>query len=135
MEVVQRTERAREVVVDESTRAAHAFETDLHEDAGGVLDVVDGRLNELPDLPQLREHTACAFGQRRIVEQRLAGEAGREDFRVVLRISFPCPDLFELEESRPDACLERWTLEPLGIGQTGGIYGAQAAREPSKIPD
>ena len=96
-------EGARQVFVDEPQRAAHALQPDLDEDAGRILDVVAGRLDHARHLAKLREHAARPLGERRVVEQRLPGEAGRQDVGVVLRTPLPGPDLLELEQPRTDA--------------------------------
>ena len=82
-------ERARQIVVDELQRAAHRLDADLDEDAGRILDVVARRLNQARRLPQLRQHAAGALGRRRVREQRLAGQARREDVGVELRVASP----------------------------------------------
>ena len=64
-------------------RAAHRLEADLDEDAGRVLDVVARRLDQPRRLPQLRQHAAGPFGQRRVVNSTCAGEARRQDVGVV----------------------------------------------------
>ena len=46
---------------------------------GGILDVVARGLHQPRHLAQLRHDPAGAFGQRRVGEQRLAGQAGGED--------------------------------------------------------
>src|SRR5438045_8931114 len=113
MQVPEIAERARKILIDEPERAAYAFEPDLHVNAGRIFDVVARGLHQPRDLAQLREHPACALGERRVVEQRLPGEARREDVGVLLRASLPAPDLLELEETRPDACVQRRTLQAL----------------------
>ena len=117
VQIVEIAERARQILVDEPQRAAHALEADLDEDAGRILDVVARRLHQPRHLPQLRQHAAGALGERRVVEQRLAGQAGRQDVGVVLGAALPGPDLLELEQPRADVRVERRPLEPLDVGQ------------------
>ena len=102
---------------------------------GGILDVVARRLDEPRHLTQLRQHAAGALGQRRVIEQRLTGEARGEHVGVMLRAAFPWPNLFEVEEPRADAGVERRPFEPLGVGQPSGIDGRQAARKPTEVAD
>ena len=102
VQVVDARERARQIVVDELQRAAHRLDADLDEDAGRILDVVARRLNEPRRLPQLREHAPRALGRRRVREERLAGEARREDVGVELRVLLPGADLLELEHAAAD---------------------------------
>ena len=135
VQVVEPREGPRQIVVDEALRAAHAFEADLDEDAGRVLDVVARRLNQPRYLAELRRDVPGPLRQRRVLEQRLAGEAGRDEVRVVLGAPLPGADLFELEEPRPDRGLDRRPLEPLGIGEARGIDGGQPPRERAEIAD
>ena len=78
---------------------------------------------------------ARALGQRRVVEQHLPGEAGREQIAVVLRIALPRADGLELEQPGADVGVERRPLEPLGVGQPRGIDRGEPAREPAEIAD
>ena len=100
VQVVDVGERARQVVVDELQRAAHRLDADLDEDAGRVLDVVARGLDQPRRLAQLRQHAARALGRRRVREERLAGEARREEVGVELRVALPGADRFELEHAR-----------------------------------
>ena len=93
--------------------AAHRLDADLDEDAGRILDVVARRLNQARRLAQLRQHAARALGGRRVGEQRLAGEARREDVGVELRVALPGADVLELEHARPQVRGEHAVLEPL----------------------
>ena len=129
VQIAQIAERPRQVVVDEPERPADALEPHLHEDARRILDVIARRLHEPRHLPELREDAPGPLGQRRIVEQRLTGEARRQHIGVMLNASFPAPDLFELEQPRPDVRLEGGALDPLDVGQPGGIDGRQPASE------
>ncbi len=92
-------EGARQIVVDETQRAAQALEADLDEDARGILDVVARGLHQPRHLPQLREHAPRALGERRVVEERLAGQAGRQRVGVELRAALPGADVFQLEDA------------------------------------
>ena len=83
-------------------RAAHRLDADLDEDAGRLLDVVAGRLNQSRRLAQLRQHAAGAFGRRRVREQHLPGQARGQQVGVVLRMALPGPDLLELEDPAAD---------------------------------
>ena len=131
MEVVEAAERARQIVVDEAQRAAHALEPDLHEDAGGILDVVARRLDQPRHLAQLREHAAGALGERRVVEQRLPGEARREQVGVVLRVALPRPDLFELEEpARMFASSAGRSSRSMSVRRVGSIAARRRAKPP-----
>ena len=56
------------------------LEADLDEDAGRILDVVAGGLDQARHLPQLREHAAGALGFRRV--GRRAPGAARLDARM-----------------------------------------------------
>ena len=133
MQVVEVRECPRQVVVDESERAAKALETDLHEDARRILDVFACRLHQPRRLPQLGEDAPRALGERGVVEERLAGEAGRQHFGVELRAALPGADLFELEEARADARFERRSLEPLDVGQPAGSMAASRLAKPPSV--
>jgi hypothetical protein len=135
MQVAQVAECARQVIVYEALRAAHALEADLHVDARGILDVVARGLDDARDLAQLRQDAPSPLGERRVVEERLPGQARRDDVRIVLRAALPRPDLLELEQAGTDARLERGALQPLDVRQARRVDGSQASRETSKIPD
>src|SRR5262245_63934505 len=94
--VVDARERARQIVVDELLRAAEGLDADLDEYARRILDVVARGLDEARNLPQLREDAAGPIRRRRMREQRLAGQARRDDVSVKLRVLLPGPHLFEL---------------------------------------
>ena len=108
---------------------------DLDEDAGRFLDVVAGGLHEARHLAQLRDDPPGPLRQGRVVEQRLTGEAGRDDVGVELRIALPGPDPFELEEPGADAVLERRSLEPLDVGQPAGVDGREPTGEGPEVAD
>ena len=133
--VVEAAERARQVVVDEPQRAAQALETDLHENAGRVLDVVARRLHQPGHLAQLRHDPAGAFGQRCVGEERLAGQAGRENVGIVLGAPLPRPHRLELEEPRTDVGVERRPLQPLDVGQPCRVDGGEAPGEGTELAD
>ena len=140
VQIAKIAERARQILVDEAQRPAHALEPDLDVDAGGIFDVVARRLNEPRHLAQLRKHAARALGQRRVVEDRLAGQARREDVGVELRAALPRAHLFQLEQPRAQACVERGTLQPferaldaLHRRQAGRVDRRKPARESSEI--
>ena len=135
MQVVEPAERARQIVVDELQRAAQALEADLHEDARRILDVVARGLHQPRDLSQLRDDPPGALGERRVGEQRLSGQARREDVGVVLRAALPGADRFELEQPRADVGVERRPLEAFGVGQARRIDGGETPREGAELPD
>ena len=128
MQIVHARERARQIVFDELQRAAHRLDADLDEDAGRLLDVVARGLNEARRLAQLRQDAARALGGRRVREERLAGEARREDVRVVLRVPLPRADVFELEHPRLQVRGEHPVLEPLDAGQRVAVDLVEAAQ-------
>ena len=101
VEVVDVTQRARQVALDEAQRALERVDADLHEDAGRVLDVVARRLQQSRGLPQLGQDPAGAFGGRRVGEDGLGGQARREDVRVEMRVALPGAHVLELEQPRP----------------------------------
>ena len=80
-------------------------------------------------------HPPRALGKRRVVEQRLPGEAGREDVGVMLRVALPRPDLFQLEQPSPEARLEHRPLEPLDVGQPRRVDRGQATSQAAEVPD
>ncbi len=135
MQVAEVAERPRQVVLDEAERPAQAFEPDLDEDAGRILDVVARGLHQPRDLAQLREDAARAFRERGVVEERLAGEAGGERVGEELRAALPGADRLELEEPRPDARLEGRPFEPLDVGQPGGVDGGEPPGKPAERAD
>ncbi len=124
-----------QVVLDEAERPAEAFEPDLDEDAGRILDVVARRLHQAWDLAQLRQDAPRAFRERGIVEERLASQAGGERVGKELRAALPGTDRLELEEPRPDARLEGRPLEPLDIGQPRGVDGGEPPGETAERTD
>ena len=87
--------------------------------------------------------TWCSFettrrarsGERRVVEQHLPGEAGREQIAVVLGVALPRAHRFELEEPRADVGVERRPLEALDLGQARRVDRGQPARERAEIAD
>ncbi len=135
MQVVEVREWPRQVFVDEFERAAKALETDLQKDARGILDVFACRLHQPRRLTQLGEDAPRPFGQRGVLEDCLAGEAGRQHFGVGLRAALPGANLFELEEARADGRFERRFLEPLDVGQPAGVDGRQPSAETAKGAD
>ena len=94
-------------------RAAHGFDADLDEDAGGVLDVVPGGLNQPLRLPQLGEHAPGAFRRRRMHEEGLTGEARSQGVGVILRVFFPGSHLLQLEHPAANVLVHHPVLEPL----------------------
>ena len=135
VQIAQVGKRPRQIVVDEAERAAKALEPDLDEDAGRILDVVARRLHQARHLPQLGEDATRALGERRVVEERLAGEAGRQRVGEELRAALPRAHLFELEDARADARLERRSLEPLDVGQPRRVDRRQPPGEPAERAD
>ena len=139
MQIAEIGKRAGQVVVDEAQRAAQALEPDLDEDARrrriSILDVVARGLHESRHLAQLREDAARAFGERRVVEERLSGQAGRQRVGKELRAALPGADLFELEQPRADARFERRPLEPLDVGQARRIDRRQPPGKPAERPN
>ena len=135
MEIAEVAKGAGQILIDEAPGAAHALQADLHEDPRRVLDVVPGGLDEAGNLSQLRMHPPRALGKRRVIEERLPGEAGREDIGVVLRVALPRPGLLQLEQPPPEARLEHRPLEPLGVGQPCRVDGGQTTSQPAEVPD
>jgi hypothetical protein len=119
--IVERAEGAGQILLDEAERAAQALEADLHEHAGRLLDVVARGLDQARDLVELRHDAARALGERRVVEEDLAGEARAQQIAVVLGIALPGPHGFELEEARADVGVQRRPLEPFDVGQARRI--------------
>ena len=128
VQIVDVGERARQIVVDELQRAAHRLDADLDEDAGRVLDVVARGLDQARRLAQLRQHAARALGGRRVGEQRLAGEARREQVGVELRVALPGAHRLELEHPRPQVRGQHPVLEPLDAGQRVAVDLVEAAQ-------
>ncbi len=135
VQVVQAGERPRQIVFDEPLGASQALETHLDEDAGRVLDVVARGLHETRHLPQLRQHAPRALGERRVVEEDLPGEAGRQQVAVVLGVALPRSNRLELEQPGADVRVERRALDPLGFRQARGIDGRQPPREAAERAD
>ena len=77
-QVVEVGEAARQVLLDEAEGAAQRLEPDLHGQARRLLDVLARRLQQARRLTQLGHDAARALGDRRIGEQHLARQAGRE---------------------------------------------------------
>jgi hypothetical protein len=78
------------------------------------------------------EGTRRALSRRRVREQRLAGEARRQDVRVVLRILLPRADLLQLEHARLDVRAEHALLEAFDGGERVAadlVHAAQVAGE------
>ena len=101
VQVVDVTQRARQVALDEAQRALERVDADLDEDAGRILDVVARRLQQPRRLPQLGQDPARPFGRRRVGEDGLRGQARREDVRVEMRVALPGAHFLELEQPRP----------------------------------
>ena len=135
VQVVERGERPRQIGFDEPLGAAQAFESDFDEDPSRILDVVARRLHQARHLVQLRDHPARALGQRRVVEQNLSGQAGREQIAVQLRITVPGAHRLELEKTRPDRRVERRPLGPLDLGQSRRVDRRQTTGKAGKITD
>ena len=102
---------------------------------GRILDVVARGLHQARHLAQLRQHAARALGERRVVEERLAGEARRQRVGIELRAALPGADLLELEQPRADARFERRPLEPLDVGQPRRVDRGQPPGKPAERPD
>jgi hypothetical protein len=134
VQIVDIRERSRQVVVDEPQGASQALEAQLHENAGGILDVVASRLHQPRRLPQLREHSPGALGERRVLEQHLARQAGRQDLGIRLQAPFPRPHAFQLEETGTDAGLEGRTLQAFDLGQALRIDGGESTSETAELP-
>jgi hypothetical protein len=135
VQIVERTKRARQVIVDEPQRAAQALEADLDEDARRVLDVVLRGLEKPRHLPQLGHDAPGALRDGRIVEQRLACQARRQDVGVLLRVALPGADGLQLEETGTDVRFEGRTLEPFGVRQPRGIDRGEPSGESPEIPN
>ena len=113
MQVVDIRERARQIVVDERQRTAHRLDAHLDEDAGRFLDVVAGGLNQPRRLTQLGKHAPCAFGRGSVGEEDLAGKTRRDQVGIVLRVTLPRADFFELEDAALDVGGQHAVVEPL----------------------
>ena len=100
--VVERGERARQILLDEVERAAERLETDLDEDARRILDVVAGRLHDAGGLAQLRQHAPGPLGERGVRKHDLRREARAERVGVELRAALPGANLFQLEHPSLD---------------------------------
>ena len=135
VQVVHLAERARQVALDEPKRAVEGLDADLHEDAGRILDVVTGGLNEPRDLPELREHPARAFGGRGEREQRLRRQAGGDRVRVQVRVPLPGPRLLQLEHPRLDVVGQHRLLGALDVLQPGRVDLGQPAGKPRQGPE
>ena len=135
VQVVEIRERARQIVLDEALRAPQALQADLDENAGRILDVVARRLHQSRHLPQLREDPPRALGERRVVEQDLTGDAGREQVAVMLRVAFPGSDGFQFVETGADVGVERGPFEALHFGQPCRVDRREPAGEPSQRAD
>ena len=135
VEVAEIGEGPGQVVVNETQRPAQALEADLHENPGRILDIVAGGLHQARHLSQLGVHAPGALGERRVVEERLPGEAGGERVGKELRAALEGADLFELEKAGADARFERRPLEPFDIGQARGIDGRKPAGKAAERPD
>ena len=129
VQIVDITKGPGQVVLDEPERAVEGLDADLDEDAGRVLDVVAGRLNQPRCLPKLRQHAPRALGRRCEAEKRLRRQAGRQGIRVQLRVFFPGPDLFEVEHPRLDVVGEHGLLGLFDLGQAGRVDLAQPSRK------
>ena len=128
----QVAEGARQIVVDEPQRAAQALEPDLDEDAGRILDVVAGRLDQARHLAQLRQHAAGPLGERRVVEQRLPGQAGREEVGVVLRVALPGADAPRARTARARmlASSAGRSRRSVSVSRAGSIAASRRAKPP-----
>ena len=100
---------------------------------GRILDVVARRLHQPRHLAQLRQHAARALGQRRVVEQRLPGQAGRDQVAVVLGIALPGADGLQLEQARADVGRRAPAARaaPRRSAAPGSIAASRRAKPPS----
>ena len=89
VQIVNVGEGARQIVVDELEGALHRLDADLDEDARRLLDVVARRLDDTRRLPQLRQDAPGALRGGRMGEERLTGQAHRQDVGVELGIASP----------------------------------------------
>ncbi len=117
VEVVHARERARQVVLDELQDALQRVEADLGEDARRLLHVVARGLDEARRLAQLRQHAARPLVLGRVREDRLRGQARRQDVGVELRVPFPGSNLFDFEDPGPDVRGDDRMLDPLDLGE------------------
>ncbi len=117
MQVVDAGERARQVVLDELQDAAQRVEADLGEDARRLLHVVARGLHEARRLAQLRQHAARPLVLRRVREDRLRGQARRQNVGVELRVPLPGPHLFDFEDPGPDVRGDDRVLDALDLGE------------------
>ena len=103
---------------------------------GRILDVVARRLHQARRLAQLGQHAPRPLRDRRVREERLAGEARGQRVGIQLRVSFPRSDLFELDHPRPDGVGQHRALDPLGGRQQARVdlvETAQKARERPRL--
>ena len=129
-----RGERLRQIGVDERHHAAQRVEPDLDEHRGRLFDVVARGLDQARRLPQLRQDAAGALGLRRVVEDRLRGEARGQRLGVGMRIALPRPHVLELEQPRADVRRDNGVLDPLGLGQTSsGMASSRRANPASAL--
>ncbi len=117
MEVVHARERARQVLLDELQDPLQRVEANLGEDARRLLHVVARRLDQARRLAQLRQHAARPLVLGSIREDRLGGQARRQDVGVELRVSLPRPNLFDFEDPGPDVRGDDRMLDALDLGE------------------
>ena len=140
VQIAEIGKRAGQIVVDEAERAAQALEPDLDEDARRrrilrILEVVARGLHESRNLAELREDAARAFGERRVVEERLSGQAGRQRVGKELRAAFPGPHASSSSNSCADARFQCRPLQPLDVGQARRIDRRQPPGKPAERPN
>jgi hypothetical protein len=134
VQVVERRERARQVAVDELQRPAPRFEPHLHQDAGGVLDVIACRLDQPRHLAQLGHHPARPLRLRRIREEGLAGEACPENVGVEVRVPLPMPKRLQLVHPRFDVGGDDPVLDLFDGGELRGVDLMEAAAKAGERP-
>ncbi len=129
MEVVETGERARQIRLDEAQRSTPALESDLHEDAGTILDVVAGSLHDSGNLAKLRDHAPCPLGLGRVRKEGLAREAAPDDLGVDLGIPLPGSHHLQLVHPRLDASRHDRMVHLLDSGEVGRIDLMKATAE------
>ncbi len=132
-EVVEVRQRPRQIVLDETQGAAQRLETDLHEQARRLLDVVARRVEQPRRLPELGEHAPGALGDGRVREERLAREAGGQQLGIHLRAPLPGAKLLELVQPRANVVLDERALDALHRRQAGRVDRRKPPAEGAEV--
>ena len=104
-------------MLDELQDPLQRVEADLGEDPRRLLHVVARGLDEARRLAQFRQHAARPLVLGRVRENRLRGQARRQNVGVELRVPLPGSDLLDFEDPGPDVRSDNRMFDALDLGE------------------